>query len=280
MNSLSSPTDPFFAPLQLVVSGGSLIYPEEKEYTLSAVSTGTACHETILQALDNALIECLQIDSFELWWYGGKRGIPVALDMQQFLKRYFNSNRISVFLDNFSITFTDITFDKCISIYVCEIVSRMPGLPKYTVGVQGGYSREKTLYRCLMEALSVLEYNMGLPWMDHSRWKAVTADIKNIKNFDDNVIKYAKYGKPFLQTRQSNFAAVKKCSALSYVKRNHPCSGYLVITAPEFQNLNLEVVRVCIPELIALSLPSYPPQYHPRFLSNEGIGNYAAHPLA
>lgn len=281
MNSLVDPNCSFFAPLQLVISGGSYIYPEEKEYTLSAVSTGTACHETVLHALDNALIECLQIDSFELWWYGGFQGVPVVLDNQNFLKMYFNPDSVSQFLSNFSLSFTDITFDKCIPIYVCEIIGKKDGLPKYTVGVQGGSSQERTLYRCLMEALSVLEYNMGLPWIDHKRWNSVSSDIKNIKNFDDNVIKYAKYGKPHLQMKQSNFVSTKRCSSpLTYVKRNYPQSGYLVITAPEFQHLNLEVVRVCIPGLIVLSLPSYPPQYHPRFLSNEGISNYAAHPLA
>ncbi|VDK49039.1 unnamed protein product [Cylicostephanus goldi] len=281
MHSFADPAKPFFAPLQLVVSGGTNIYPEEKTYVPSPVSTGTACHETVLQAIDTALIECLQIDSFELWWYGGLQGTPVDLDQRSFLRNHFDVDSIDQFLHDFSLSFTDITFDKNIYIYVCEIYGKKRDLPRYTVGVQGGYDREKTLYRCLMEALCVLEYNMNLPWINYDKWLSVEKDVKNIKNFDENVIKYAKYGKPNLEFGAPNFVPGEvKDSALSYVKKNYPRSGYLVITAPEFEGLNLEVARVCIPELLPLSLPSYPPEHHPRFLSNGGIVNHVPHPLA
>ncbi|VDK52855.1 unnamed protein product, partial [Cylicostephanus goldi] len=281
MHSFTDPGKPFFAPLQLVVSGGSSIYPEEKEYVPAAVSTGTACHETVSQAIDTALIECMQIDSFELWWYGGLQGRPVDLDQRNFLRTYFDANSVNRFLQEFSLSVTDITFDKNIYVYVCEIFGKKPNLPRYTVGVQGGYNREKTLYRCLMEALCVLEYNMNLPWIHYEKWSSIEKNLKNIRNFDDNVAKYAKYGKPHLKAGTSNFIPGKvQGSTLSYVRKNYPHSGYLVITAPEFEGLNLEVVRVCIPELLPLSLPSYPPQHHPRFLSNGGIVNHVAHPLA
>lgn len=281
MNSLVDPSQAFYAPLQFVLAGAELVYPEKKTYVPSAVSTGTASHETVLQALDSALIECLQIDSFELWWYGGLQATPVELDQYAFLKTYFDDSSVNTFLEHFSLTFLDISFDKNIYVYVCEIVGKKPGLPKYTVGVQGGYDSQKALYRGLMEALCVLEYNMNLPWMDYSKWLDIDSQTQGIDNFDNNVIKYAKYGKPHLNTKQSSLTPHKQeGSALSYVRKHHPCSGYLVITAPDFEDFNLEVVRVCIPDLLPLSLPSYPPQYHPRFLSNEGIGNYVAHPLA
>ena len=57
-------------------------------------------------------------------------------------------------------------------------------------------------------------------------------------------------------------------------------AGYLVITTPEFENMNLEVVRVSIPELLPLCLPSYPPYYHKRYETIGGIRNNVPHPLA
>ncbi|MBQ9691412.1 MAG: YcaO-like family protein, partial [Eggerthellaceae bacterium] len=281
MQLISDPIEPFFAPLQFVISGSDVLFPEKRHYVPAAVSTGTACHEDVEQALNSALIEVMQIDSFELWWYGGLKGKPCKIEQAAFLKQFFKDSEIADFLENFSLRFTDISFDKNIFICVCEIFGKNKGLPKYTVGVQGGLNRDRVLYRSLMEALSVLEYNMGLPWMNYETWNSIAFDSGNISNFDNNVIKYSKFGKPDLKINKNSLCFEGNSdSVLSYIKDMCPESGYLVMTAPEFDGLNLDVVRVFVPGLVPLSLPSYPPLNHPRFKKIGGIQNYVAHPLA
>ena len=284
MNSLINFGEKVYVPLQFVVSNNGEIYSKEKPFMTSAVSTGTACHENIQKAFENAVIEYLQIDSFNLWWYGGIKGRDIKIDMKEFLSRNFKcQDNIQRFLKNFIVNFTDISYDKDIDVIVCEIFARNDNLPKYTVGVQGGIGREKVLYRGLMEALAVLEYNMNLPWMDQEKYRKITRKSTGINNLDDNVILYAKYGKPKKVCHKiENFAdSYKKTyNVLENIRRVSRYAGYLVITTPEFENMNLEVVRVSIPELLPLCLPSYPPYYHKRYETIGGIRNNVPHPLA
>jgi len=281
MNSLINLGRDVYLPLQHVVSGSNRVYPEAKNYSNAAVSTGSASHETIQQALNNALIECLQIDSFELWWYGGIEGDPIQLDISMYLSKIFGSVSAKEFLENFKVSFRDISFDKGIPIVICEIISQVEMLPQYTVGVQGGTDYNSVIYRSLMEALSVLEYNMGLPWMDLEKWEGIKRNTTSITNFDDNVIFYAKYGKPPRKVSRSAFGSnANNSRPLDAVRKLSKYAGFLVITLPEFEDLNLEVVRVSIPELLTLSLPSFPPRLHPRFNSCGGISNNVPHPLA
>lgn len=285
MNSLVNIGEKVLIPLQFIVSNNGNIYREEKPFMTSAVSTGTASHETIVKSLENAIIEYLQIDSFNLWWYGAIKGKHVEVDIYEILMKYFkNISRIKEFMNNFDIQFTDISFDKGIDIIVCEISSKNEGLPKYTIGVQGGKNFEKVLYRGLMECLAVVEYNMNLPWMDAEKYSSITKNKTEINNLDDNVTMYAKYGKP--KQIKHDYEFYRDCNVskgynvIKEVKKYSKYAGFLTITLPEFEGLNLEVLRVSIPELLPLCLPSYPPYHHQRYKKIGGIRNNVAHPLA
>ena len=134
-----------------------------------------------------------------------------------------------------------------------------------------------------MEAIAVLEYNMNLPWLDGSKYRNITKGTTKINNLDDNVILYSKYGKSNKVEHKTVYTATHKKKDYNLVKTVQKLSkfaGYLVITAPEFDNLNLEVVRICIPELLPLCLPSYPPYFHNRYKTIGGIKNNVPHPLA
>lgn len=285
MNSLVYLGEKVFIPLQFIVSNNGNIFKNEKIFMTSAVSTGTASHETISKSLENAVIEYLQIDSFNLWWYGGLKGKNIELDLYSFLLRYFkNEYKVKKFIENFDIKFTDISYDKGIDIIVCEIYSKKENLPKYTVGVQGGKSIEKVLYRGLMECLAVLEYNMNLPWIDENIYNSITKNKVDINNLDDNVILYSKYGKPNTVRHDYDFYKEynlkKSYNIIDEVKKFSKYAGFLRITLPEFEGLNLEVFRISIPELLPLCLPSYPPYYHQRYKKIGGIKNNVPHPLA
>ncbi|MCZ3864499.1 hypothetical protein L2191_11270 [Lactobacillus crispatus] len=95
---------------------------------------------------------------------------------------------------------------------------------------------------------------------------------------------YAKNGKPKLIKKENILRVSKKVTNLKDLLLNlksiSKYAGYLNITPPEFRNQNFEICRVFIPELLPISLPSYPPYYHPRYSKIGGIINNVPHPLA
>ncbi len=285
MNSLENPGENILIPLQMAVSDSGELYADEKKFMPAAVSTGTACHESFIKSMENALIEYMQIDSFNLWWYGGCKGNEIKVDMKSIMSCYFNSPvSMKDFMNKFEVKFTDISFDKDFDIIVCEIFGTAPDVPKYTVGVQGGIGLEKCIYRGFMECLAVLEYNMHVLWIDNEKYVNAKRDILNhIGNLDDNVLYYSKYGKPkevkhdneiFKNNKEKTYNLIKNACNLS----RYAC--FMNITLPEFDKLNLSVTRVVLPELLPICLPSYPPFHHSRYKTIGGIRNEYPHPLA
>src|SRR5699024_11923134 len=91
------------------------IFKDEKQFTNSGVSTGIASHETFEKSLTNSIIEVLQIDPYNLWWSGGNEGKKISVNIYEKLNEWFK--RLSIvhkFIDNFNVSFTDISLDKTI----------------------------------------------------------------------------------------------------------------------------------------------------------------------
>lgn len=284
MNSLIKPGKKVWIPLQFVLLADNETFQNEKKYNITAVSTGTACYDNFTGALQNALIEYEQIDSFNLWWYGGIKGKPLKYSMQ-FIQKLFDNVDTKQFSSNFKIKFTDISFDKDIYVVVCEIFSSKIDncLPKYTVGVQGGLSKSKCIYRSFMEALTVLEYSMNVAWLEPKKYIASTTR-EQIGNLDDNVLKYAIEGKPELKSNTFSFISKRKSNTLKQQLENlsslSKYAAYLDISPIEFKNLGFTIVRVIVPELLPVSMPTYPPKYHPKYKEIGGIKNTNVHPMA
>ncbi|AWP35612.1 streptolysin associated protein SagD [Heyndrickxia coagulans] len=289
MNSLIETGKRTFIPLQLLVMFDQEIFKNEKRYITSSVSTGTASQETFEESVESAIIEYLQIDSFNIWWYSGFEGLKLDLDIKQKLRKWFNNQfLINEFIRNFQITFSDISLDKDIFVILCEVTAKKEGLPKYVIGVQGGYNLEKCIYRSFMECVTVLEYAFNIVWIDPSKFKNIGTDVQKLEidNLDDNIIFYAKTGKPNRKTRkfpynQTDREKINNLPMLiKSLKRFSKYAGVLCITPPEFKKMNLFISRVVIPELLPIALPFYPPYYHKRYRMLGGIINHLPHPLA
>ncbi|MBR6434428.1 MAG: YcaO-like family protein [Aeriscardovia sp.] len=284
MNSLIRPGDSVYLPLQFIMSGTGSTFLGEKKFAPPAVSTGTASQETVLKSLENSVIEFLQINSFNLWWYAGIAGVRLETDLRSLFERHCgNENKIESFLDHFDIRLTDISFDKDIDVVVCEAIGKTANVPQYVVGVQGALNLETAEYRSVMECLAVIEYAFHVPWTNRAAYESVTADTRFFGNLDDNVIFYSKYGKEAFPRveRESPFTRTKKTyHPIATLSDFSWYAGFLDITLPEFSGLNFAVTRVCIPELLPMCLPSYPQACHPRYKTAGGIINDAPHPLA
>ena len=77
----------------MVLPYWSELFADEPRILPSAVSTGTACHETFEHALENCLIEYFQIDSFNLWWFAGVESPVVRTDTAECLEKWGFSGR-------------------------------------------------------------------------------------------------------------------------------------------------------------------------------------------
>ena len=283
MTSASDTSRCVLIPLQMVLPYSSGLFADEPRILPSAVSTGTACHETFEHALENCLIEYFQIDSFNLWWFAGVESPVVRTDTAECLEKWgFSRPEVREFARDFEVTFHDITLDKPMPIFVCEIRAHRSGLPQYTVGVQGAWDREHALYRAFMECLAVLDYNMNSVWLDadHTASDADEEKACRIDNLDDNVALYARRGCSGRSTcgitAEALVGGVGRVNGLS----DFPHAGFLDITAPEFAALGMCVVRLVVPELIPMCLPSFPQRRHPRYALAGGVVNDAPHPLA
>lgn len=282
MQSILDPSKVLYYPTQLVMFKNPKY--TEKRINISAVSTGTASHETIKQAIENSLVEYLQIDSYNLWWYGGHEGIEIKVDVKSLFRNYFKSFSKS-FLEKFDVRFTDISFDKNIYVVVCEIYGKNGNKPSYTVGLQGAYTLEKALYRGLMETLTVMAYSINMSWLKPELLKEAHSLVGQMDDLDKNVAYYALHNKPLMKTNNTPIET-KKIKAknlkelIVYNKELLQWAGITNITPHEFGNLNLNVTRIIAPAMLPVCMPSYPPVNHPRYQDTGGIINYVEHPMA
>lgn len=280
MNALNEPGKFVYIPLQLMVSGTHFLKKDEKIAAPNAVSTGTASHETFEQSLEAAIIEIFQLDSYNLYWFGGLLCEDITDTWRGLIDKILGD---SSFYEYFDVNIIDITLDKPIPIVMCEITSTLPYMPKYTVGIQGSYSLERAVYRALMETLAIVEYNMNASWTHTNTFHSVL-NQKVFDNLDDNVLFYARKGKPeVLNFRESPIPTSRKSENLNDLLKSVPTfskyAAFLNITPSDFIGSQQVITRVVIPELLPLCTPSFPQRYHPRYKGIGGILNDLVHPL-
>lgn len=280
MNSFSHNKKYSYIPAAFVIMGWNIL-KNEKTAKINSVSTGTACHQSITKALKNAIIEYLQLDSANLWWQGGFQGRRVPENLvRKILKKVGLEGR---FFDKFRIEVTDISFDKPINIYICEIFAKDKELPQYVVGIQGGIEIEDSIYRGILEGLTILEYAYNYKFINQEVYNQIQMNVtKDFYDLDKNVILYAKYGRCKLNTKkfeQWNDDKLNSDNELfGYVNKTFNYAGFLDITPYDVSSIDFHISRIIIPELIPLYLPSMIPRQHPRFLKYEVL-NDEPHPM-
>lgn len=280
MNSFNKEKDYTFIPAAFVVMGWDLLGKEEALMKIKSVSTGTACHKDFKNAVVNSIIEYMQLDSTNLWWQCGIEGKRINDVVVEDILNELGIGK--EFFENFKLVIHDISFDKPIKIYTCEIFANNEYLPKYAIGIQGGKSAKEAIYRGVMEGLTILEYAYNYMFFNEEKYKNITKDEKYFYDLDKNVIYYSKYGKCKLETVENQFDSndteIKGDELIKYVSRKYEYAGYLDIGIEDFEATKFSVARVIIPELLPLYMPSLIPIKHPRF-SEYKVINYAPHPM-
>lgn len=280
----------FYIPAQMFFLGylNGRNYIEEKR-AYFGVSTGTATHTSYRKAIENALVEYLQIDSFILSWYAKNIKVPRVL-LDDKIKQFIKDNKL--LSDEFELMVLDFTLDKPFPVFGIFIMS--DGYPFVSFGVQGGCDSYKTLYRGLLEAATILQYNYTSYIYDKEKFE-LGHNIKNrFLDLDSNVVFWAtnlrrKEKMEFLNSRIEGNINIKdvKCiqekellpSILDYCKKKDFNIGCYDITCHELAGKDWYTVRTIIPELLPMCLPGKPFEQHPRMIEFGGCNYEFPHPL-
>lgn len=298
-NSIKYPGEKVLVPASQFFVGFT-----EDGFTTPSFTTGCACHETIVKAMINSIIEYVQIDAFMYHWYTNASKTIVKMDdapdrLKLALKKSLGDHQEKY--EILIIDYSDVAKVNVPIVGVFIISKKDNNFPAISFGVQGGLDLETTIYRGVQEALAVLEMNTFVPFNNPN----FLHEARNPENpyFDlDTNVSY--FGLPEKQQENYNHIMkhVKKTISYKQLKEKMPnlsnytdsdkfnwlCKSlsdfselacYLDITPPNLASKELNVSRVFIPELMHMSFPKFPYLAHERF-KGEGIRieNYP-HPL-
>ena len=281
--------EPVYIPAQMFFLMSS--NQTEKRYFMS-VSTGTAAHKTMEKALENALMEYLQLDSMMLSWYVyGKmqrisrvgETIQKLLDDIRYLKEY-------------EVIFIDMSLDKPVYVIGCFIRNKLKKYPYFAFGMQADIDLEKAMYRSFMEGYANICPRLATRSEGEKiNFSQLLDKMKKnqIYNLNDNTDFYLsengidiidKWLEKIL-TDEKGKKTTKKYAhknvlneIIYYLSGISEYACYFDITSEEYKEDNWFVIRTIIPELLPLCMPSLPYENHPRVLENGGVKNRCIHP--
>jgi bacteriocin biosynthesis docking scaffold, sagD family len=283
-----------YVPAQMLLLG-YLPSQKENEYLyVPSFSTGTASHRSFEKALENALIEYIQIDSMMISWYTSRKCKRIIIDDNEILTLLEKCN---LGKDSpYEVIPIEMTIDSSSPVHTFGVIlkNKKGEGPNILFGVQGGLNPKKTIIRGIMEAASIsygFYYNM---LYNNAEKKNILSDNPRFLDLDSNVFYYShpKDGKKkwkifdelissetvmLSELNNNEFVGLK--GILEYLKSIAPNSVILNITPPELDDKNWHVLRILCPDLLEMCIPDFPFKNHPRMKKYGGVKNRYAHPL-
>jgi thiazole/oxazole-forming peptide maturase SagD family component len=281
-------------PAQLLLVGYTLRKADGEDLCIPAVTTGTAAHVTATDALRNALLELVQTDCAMGHWYSSHSAPKIDLDRRtraigRVLERQFplrGPEPAFHWLRNADLPAFTIA---------CTLHSSGDAIPTFAVGLGCDMKLVPAMYKALVEAVAVRQL-AKITLLDRSvgeRSGNGPIDPDNILDLDNNVAYYAMGAQAALL--KSKFAKASLAAsdlppdwegdardAIRILVRGFAETGkelvFLDLTTEDVRQLGLSVIRAWSPDILSLSLPSCPPEVHPRFAAYGGFKNQAPHP--
>lgn len=295
--SLFNPDEKIYVPMQMLFIG----YENKRsigEYRyIPAFSTGTASHKTYYKAMENAIIEYMQIDAFMLNWYTGRKCKRVVIDDEHVL----SIMRKHGLLDKdcpFEIIPLYLTLpDMYLPNFSVALKRKDKKTPYVLVGVQADLDPIHGLLRGIMEALPIAQSAFYNTVFYQESVDQVTKDNPQFNDLDQNVLFYAMphrteekdqlfYGQIEGEIKLSEIKSVNQSSAkeniqylINQLKHVSEYAVFLDITPPETRERGWYVSRVLVPEILEMCIPDYPFANHPRMLEYGGVKNEYPHPM-
>jgi hypothetical protein len=178
--------------------------------------------------------------------------------------------------------------------FAVAVLSKGTERPTVLVGTGAGLNPAATLYRTLIEAVAIFYMGYNGPALQ-PRDYLTNIDEHSHTNLDSNVAYWAGSedgdtkratmrnmveGEVALSTLKNYQSTIDE--ELDYIlgelKKVSSYAVHLDITPPELGHTDWSVARVFFPEMVQVSLPSFPYGAHPRLLKFGGIQNRLPHP--
>ena len=294
--SLFSPGQKINIPTQMLFTGFRVEAAKRDAFFVPGFSKGTAAHTNFKKALTSAMMEAVEAHCFMINWYTNWKCKKVIIDDSELLdiveKALGNSD---MKLDVYDYSLEDMPGYT----FAAVLTNKKKKRPLIVVGCQSGLNPRRTLYRALNEALAIyyLAYNGPLMLPEHYLQRENSnSKKKEFSNLDTNVAYWAhpddaeeklkvfddKCKGTVLLSSMKDYSG-SDGEELKYVMRMlskvSKDGVFLDITPPEIMEKGFYVLRTFFPELVQLSLPSFPFSNHPAIKQYGGIANAYPHPV-
>jgi len=286
--SLFTPGREICIPAQCLFTG--LRFDDEIPF-VTAFSKGCASHTSPKLALRTALLEAVEADALMIRWYTLTKSRRVIVDdpiLKDMIAQIFGDLAVELISYEYTIPGSPG------HVFAVAVLSKGNDRPTVLLGTEAGLNPSAVLYRTLIEAVAIYYIAYNGPVLQPRDYLA-GVDVDSHTNLDSNVAYWAG-----TDDRDAKRATVRdmvegevRISALSnrqstpdddlnyILGRLRTISDYAIrldITPPELGHTDWSVARVFVPELVQVSLPSFPYSGHPRLLQFGGVRNRLPHP--
>ncbi len=286
--SLFMPGKDICIPAQCLFTGVQL---EDEIPFMTSFSKGCASHTIPKLALRTALLEAVEADALMIRWYTCTKSRRVIVDdpmLRDMIAEIFSDLDVEVV--PYEYTMPGMPGHA----FGVAVLSKGAERPTVLLGAGAGLNPGATLYRTLIEAAAIFYIGYNGPAFQ-PRDYLTDIDEHSHTNLDSNVAYWAsaKDGDTKRATMRDMVEGEVRLSTLknyqstideeldyilSQLKNISSYAVHLDITPPDLEHTDWSVVRVFFPEMVQVSLPSFPYSAHPRLRQFGGIRNQLPHP--
>ncbi|MHB1949121.1 MAG: YcaO-like family protein [Gammaproteobacteria bacterium] len=282
-----------YVPAQFVLVGYQVKKKLREPWLCAAVTTGTAAHTDKVKALNNAILELIQIDSAMGHWYSSQQAPKIDFDSR--------TNALKTLLQKQQ------HFDpQCFSFHwlknpdlvgfsiACVYRKSANGIPKVAIGLGSDGRLVRAMYKAYLEALGVIGLARMVVFNKENTVTTFCEDENSYYDLDSNVGHYATGQRfSFIQEKfpldkiinasdlprdiDENEVNLLKELVASFKHSNKELL-FCDLTCHEADDLGFCVPRVWSQDVLSLCLPSAPWVQHPRFLAYGGLAHELPHP--
>jgi len=293
--SLFNPESEVWMPAQMLFVGYKLNRERGEVAFCPGFSTGTASHMSFEKALQNAILEFIEIDALMLHWYTNLTAPQVTIDdltVSALVPKLLAAS------SQYEVLALDLRLLKNVDAHVFGsiLINKVNERPFIMLGAQGNLDPVRAFYRGLMEAVAISFLGIYGPLYMPKEYLATSSDAnftdldRNVSFFASpenaaekrNVIQKLIGGRKVLSGMKSYDTGDAGADTARLIRQLSSVSEYgvyLDITPPETLSRGWKVMRVFFPELVSMCVPGVPYSEHPRIKAHGGISNQYPHPL-
>lgn len=282
-----------WVPAQHFFVGYNIRTNDNEPWLTTAVTTGTAAHTCPYSAVENALLELIQIDTTIGHWYTDYPCYKIQFDQRtEWLERYLTDTlQNKTPCEFYSIPNPDFG----VFTVACLFNPNQNQIPNVAIGLGADHTLAGAMLKAYLEAYGV--YNLAKILIFRKKYNKEERLIKNddFYDLDSNVAYYAeghckeRIEKKFYQQPSIPASDLPEDCLLTDPKdrvkqliktfrdKNIELS-MMDITTKEAGQLGFVVPRCYSPDLLSLCFPSSPQKTHARFSQYGGVSHVDPHP--